>query len=72
MCWQPDFPPKPNGGGETSNSPTPTSQWNRVGLCGIGQGKVAGSAAEAMARNPERQAGIRFALNFSDWCSLNR
>lgn len=32
------------------------------GLCGIGQGKVAGSAAEAMARNPGAQAGIRFAL----------
>ena len=32
------------------------------GLCGIGQGRVAGSAAEAMARNPGAQAGIRFAL----------
>ena len=32
------------------------------GLCGIGQGKAAGSAAEAMARNPGAQAGIRFAL----------
>jgi F-type H+-transporting ATPase subunit c len=32
------------------------------GLCGLGQGKVASSAAEAMARNPGAQAGIRFAL----------
>src|SRR5260370_39650193 len=29
------------------------------GLCGLGQGKVAASAAEAMARNPGAQAGIR-------------
>src|SRR5437016_14444684 len=33
-----------------------------AGLCGIGQGKIAASAAEAMARNPGAQAGIRFAL----------
>ena len=32
------------------------------GLCGLGQGKVAASAAEAMARNPGAEAGIRFAL----------
>ena len=32
------------------------------GLCGIGQGKAVASAAEAMARNPAAQAGIRFAL----------
>ena len=32
------------------------------GLCGIGQGKAVASAAEAMARNPGAQAGIRFAL----------
>jgi len=32
------------------------------GLCGLGQGKAAASAAEAMARNPAAQAGIRFAL----------
>ena len=32
------------------------------GLCGLGQGKAVGSAAEAMARNPGAQAGIRFAL----------
>ncbi len=33
-----------------------------AGLCGLGQGKAVGSAAEAMARNPGAQAGIRFAL----------
>lgn len=32
------------------------------GLCGLGQGKAVASAAEAMARNPSAQAGIRFAL----------
>jgi len=32
------------------------------GLCGLGQGKAVASAAEAMARNPAAQAGIRFAL----------
>ena len=34
------------------------------GLCGLGQGKLAGSACEASARNPGAQAGIRFALIF--------
>jgi F-type H+-transporting ATPase subunit c len=32
------------------------------GLCGLGQGKAVASAAEAMARNPGAQAGIRFSL----------
>jgi F-type H+-transporting ATPase subunit c len=32
------------------------------GLCALGQGKAVASAAEAMARNPAAQAGIRFAL----------
>lgn len=32
------------------------------GLCGLGQGKAVSGAAEAMARNPGAQAGIRFAL----------
>ena len=32
------------------------------GLCGLGQGKAVAGAAEAMARNPGAQAGIRFAL----------
>jgi F-type H+-transporting ATPase subunit c len=32
------------------------------GLCGLGQGKAVASAAEAMARNPAAQAGIRFSL----------
>jgi F-type H+-transporting ATPase subunit c len=33
-----------------------------AGLCGMGQGKATAAAAEAMARNPGAQAGIRFAL----------
>ncbi len=32
------------------------------GLCGLGQAKAVASSAEAMARNPGAQAGIRFAL----------
>lgn len=32
------------------------------GLCGLGQAKAVASAAEAMARNPAAQGGIRFAL----------
>ncbi len=32
------------------------------GLCGLGQGRVAGSAAEAMARNPGARAGIQLVL----------
>jgi F-type H+-transporting ATPase subunit c len=34
------------------------------GLCGLGQGRLAGNAAEAIARNPGAQAGIRFAMIF--------
>jgi F-type H+-transporting ATPase subunit c len=33
-----------------------------AGLCGIGQGRAVAGAAEAIARNPGAQAGIRFAL----------
>jgi F-type H+-transporting ATPase subunit c len=33
-----------------------------AGLCGIGQGRAAAGAAEAIARNPGAAAGIRFAL----------
>lgn len=32
------------------------------GLCGLGQAKAVASSAEAMARNPGAQGGIRFAL----------
>jgi F-type H+-transporting ATPase subunit c len=32
------------------------------GLCGLGQGRVAGSAAEALARNPGARAGIQLVL----------
>jgi F-type H+-transporting ATPase subunit c len=32
------------------------------GLCGLGQARAVASSAEAMARNPGAQAGIRFAL----------
>jgi F-type H+-transporting ATPase subunit c len=33
-----------------------------TGLCGLAQGRAVAGAAEAMARNPGAQAGIRFAL----------
>jgi len=32
------------------------------GLCGIGQGRAAGSATEALARNPGARAGIQLLL----------
>jgi F-type H+-transporting ATPase subunit c len=32
------------------------------GLCGLGQGKAAASAAEAIARNPGAQAAIRLSM----------
>ena len=56
--------------GQTPNGGTPDLQLPFAylamgiasGLCGLGQGKAASSAAEAMARNPGAQAGIRFAL----------
>jgi F-type H+-transporting ATPase subunit c len=32
------------------------------GLCGLGQGRATGSAAEALARNPAARPGIQFAL----------
>jgi F-type H+-transporting ATPase subunit c len=32
------------------------------GLCGIGQGRAVGSAAEAVARNPAARAGIQTVL----------
>ena len=47
--------------GTRSRVPFPLSR-SASGLCGLGQGKAASSAAEAMARNPGAQAGIRFAL----------
>jgi len=33
-----------------------------AGLCGLGQGKAAGSAVEALARNPGARAGIQLLL----------
>jgi len=35
-----------------------------VGLAGLGQGKIAASACESMARNPAARPGIQFALVF--------
>ncbi|HYL14731.1 MAG TPA: ATP synthase F0 subunit C [Terriglobales bacterium] len=32
------------------------------GLCGLGQARATGSAAEALARNPAARPGIQFAL----------
>ncbi len=33
-----------------------------AGLAALGQGRIAGSAAEAIARNPGARSGIQFAL----------
>ena len=65
LLASPIFAQTPSGGGGTGDLGKPfayLAMGIASGLCGIGQGKVAGSAAEAMARNPGAQAGIRFAL----------
>lgn len=60
----PIFAQTPTGGGGTDLSKpfAYLAMGIASGLCGVGQGRAAGSAAEAMARNPGAQAGIRFAL----------
>jgi len=60
----PIFAQGTSGGGSTSlNLPAAyLAMGIASGLCGLGQGKATASAAEAMARNPGAQAGIRFAL----------
>jgi len=50
------------GGGITDKSIGILGLGIAGGLCGIGQGKAVSGAAEAIARNPGAQAGIRFAL----------
>jgi F-type H+-transporting ATPase subunit c len=63
LLASPIFAQTPGGGGGDLKLPYAyLAMGIASGLCGIGQGKVAGSAAEAMARNPGAQAGIRFAL----------
>jgi F-type H+-transporting ATPase subunit c len=50
------------GGGSTASSLVPIGAGIGMGiasgLCGIGQGRAAGSATEAIARNPGARAGI--------------
>ena len=63
LCACPIFAQTPAGGGTDLRLPAAyLAMGIAAGLCGIGQGKIAASAAEAMARNPAAQAGIRFAL----------
>ena len=59
-------------GAEPSAAATMHSNWVAVtsgfalaiaaGLAALGQGRIAGSAAEAIARNPGARSGIQFAL----------
>jgi len=61
----PIFAQTPAGGGGATDYRLPfayLAMGIASGLCGLGQGKAVASAAEAMARNPGAQAGIRFAL----------
>ena len=63
----PIFAQTPGAGGGGSDLKLPAAYLAMgiaSGLCGLGQGKLAGSACEASARNPGAQAGIRFALIF--------
>jgi len=63
LCACPIFAQTPASGGTDLRLPAAyLAMGIAAGLCGIGQGKIAASAAEAMARNPAAQAGIRFAL----------
>ena len=63
LLASPIFAQAPGGGATDLNLPFAyLAMGIASGLCGLGQGKAAASAAEAMARNPGAQAGIRFAL----------
>lgn len=63
LLASPIFAQTPAGGGTDLRLPFAyLAMGIASGLCGLGQGKAASSAAEAMARNPGAQAGIRFAL----------
>ena len=66
VAASPIFAQTPAGGGGTdwSHPFAYLAMGIASGLCGLGQGKLAASAAEASARNPGAQAGIRFALIF--------
>ena len=66
LAGSPIFAQAPGGGGGTDlKLPFAyLAMGIASGLCGLGQGKLAASAAEASARNPGAQAGIRFALIF--------
>jgi F-type H+-transporting ATPase subunit c len=62
LLAMPMFAQTPGGGTDWHLPAAYIAMGIASGLCGLGQGRVAGSAAEAMARNPGAQAGIRFAL----------
>ena len=54
------------GGGSSASSLVPIGAGIGMaiasGLCGIGQGRAAGSAAEAVARNPGARAAVQLFL----------
>ncbi|HEY1808417.1 MAG TPA: ATP synthase F0 subunit C [Acidobacteriaceae bacterium] len=54
------------GGGSTASSLVPIGAGIGMaiasGLCGLGQGRAAGSAAEAVARNPGARAAVQLFL----------
>jgi len=65
LLASPIFAQTPSGGGSDLKLPFAyLAMGIASGLCGLGQGKLAASASEAIARNPGAQAGIRFALIF--------
>jgi len=57
-----------SGGGSSASSLVPIGAGIGMaiasGLCGLGQGRAAGSAAEAVARNPGARAAIQLFLIF--------
>ena len=58
----PAFAQGTGGGGITDKGLMVIGLGIAGGLCGMGQGKAVSGAAEAIARNPGAQAGVRFAL----------
>ena len=57
-----DAPAAGSSGGEWRLALAGIGMGIASGLCGLGQGKAAGSAAEAIARNPGAVAAIRGAM----------
>ena len=59
VAASPVFAQDGQAAGELSKAGTVIGMGIAAGLCGIGQGRAAGSAAEAVARNPGARGSIQ-------------